>query len=318
MGVLLVLDRHALAAAYQSIVASEQQAILKWLIHLVESKLIRLYYYDSSLPNKEDGCLLDLANWAYSYPLALFSLAELERLEGNNESFQTYRDKADGFLTEAMLRFPSVIPLLLQNLEIDTSGRSFQRDWVGVLDFAESRARHLKRQWQADCDDVVNLSATLQTMERINKIFVLNPSKQWVEENAIQWFFHRLQALSTSDSELPHKQPSSPSIMRYSNVKLSDFEARHELLPEDANIIDPNVVAQVMAPMQPGRQRFLRRQQQQQRDIGALNGANGAHQPPALLGPPRNAIDLDWPMAEVFWRAFLPWNYVEGLPPPRR
>jgi Transcriptional repressor TCF25 len=317
MGVLLVLDRLALAVAYQAIEVSEQRANLKWLVDLVESKVIRLYYQDSSLSDKEAGCILDLSNWAYSYPLALFSLAQLERLEGNDDAFNAYKEKADTFLKEAMLRFPSVIPLLLQNLEVDTSGRSFQRDWVKVLDFAESRARTLKRQWQDKCDDIVNLSATLQTMERVGKIFVLNPSRQWVDEDTLQWFFDRLQALSNLDCQLPNKQPPSSSVMRYANIKVSDFQARNELLPEDANIIDPNVVAQVMAPMQPGRQRFLRRQQQQ--NMGqVLNAALHQPAPPALFGPPRNAIDLDWPMAEVFWRSFLPWNYIEGLPPPRR
>lgn len=314
-----MLDRQALAVAYQAIEVSEQRASLQWLVDLVESKVIRLYYQDSSLPDKTEGGLLDLCNWAYSYPLALFSLAQLERLDGNDDSFRTYSEKADHFLDEAMLRFPSVIPLLLQNLEVDTTGRSFQRDWVKVLDFAESRSRSLKKQWQASCEDVVNLSATLQTMERVSKIFVLNPSKQWVDEDTLQWFFDHLQALSNLDGELASKLPSSPSIMRYANVKVSDFQARNELLPEDANIIDPNVVAEVMAPMQPGRQRFLRRQQLQ--NMGHdLNVANAALQqpPPAMFGPPRNAIDLDWPMAEVFWRSFLPWNYVEGLPPPPR
>lgn len=104
--------------------------------------------------------------------------------------------------------------------------------------------------------------------------------------------------------------------MRYADAKVTDFEARNELLPADVNILDPNVVAGVMAPMQAGRQRFLRRRQQQ--DMAGLEGGNGRRQHPAVFGPPRNAIDLDWPMAEVFWRSFLPWNYIDGLPPPPR
>lgn len=314
MGVLLILDRQALAVAYQAIDTSEQTAILKWLVNLVESNLIRLYYKDPSLPEDEVGSLLDLSNWAYSYPLALFLLAELERLDGHDEEANTLSEKSDALLKEAMLRYPSVIPLLLQNLEIDTSGRSFQRDWVKVLDFAESRARSLKRSWQTNSDDTVNLSATMQTMDRVAKIFTTNPSKHWATEDVIQWFFDTLQGLATTEEELPHKAPSSPCIMRYANMKVSDFEARNELLPADANIMDPNVVAGVMAPMQAGRHRFLRHQQPQ--NIGALDGA--ARQQPAMFGPPRNAIDMDWPMAEVFWRSFLPWNYVDGLPPPPR
>jgi hypothetical protein len=35
-------------------------------------------------------------------------------------------------------------------------------------------------------------------------------------------------------------------------------------------------------------------------------------------GPPTGIVDPDWPIAEVFWRSLLPWNHVEGVPPPRR
>ena len=39
---------------------------------------------------------------------------------------------------------------------------------------------------------------------------------------------------------------------------------------------------------------------------------------PILGGPPTGLVDPDLPLVEVFWRSFLPWNHVEGVPPPNR
>lgn len=285
--------------------ACNQTAVDQWLVQLVESETIRVWYRDDE--RIYSGDLLSMPNWMYSYALAVFRLQQ----EDENE---VMRAKADHALQQALQQFPCIVGLLLQQNEVDTTGRSFRRDWITVLDYATDREAKQQYHWSATKGvDTVEMSATLQSVDTIVKIFVKQNARLWGSDDVLQWVYDNLAAVQASDAALT--DPPSPALMRYAAAIPADYDNAIPQLPPDANIIDPNLLAHAMA-VDPNRRRFLRRQrpddQQGEHD-------EGFHlQEHVLGGPPTGVVDPDWPMAEVFWRSFLPWNHVEGVPPPRR
>jgi hypothetical protein len=113
-------------------------------------------------------------------------------------------------------------------------------------------------------------------------------------------------------------------MLRYASCDPSDYENKIQMLPPDMNVIDPGLIVHAME-VNTNRPRLIRRMPRGGGGAAAAAAAlqeHGANGLPAnrqrLLGPPTQVVDPDWPMAEVFWRSFLPWNRVEGLPPARR
>lgn len=326
MNVLLALDYHAIAMSRGGSF-TDKKSILRWMISLVDSDLIQIWYRDTATYKCS---LLDLPNWAYSYALALFQLHksfEFALVDDDVDPADIKR-RANAAIQQAMSRFPSVVGHLLHGLEVDTTGRSFQRDWVTVLDVATARSRELVRDWHTASKDTVVLSATLQTCDLVTKIFVQQNAKLWGDDEVLQFMYENLKELQSLDgADIP--LPPCPAIMRYAGADPADYDNKIQTLPPDANIINPGLVARAMI-VNPNLPRLLRNQMQQQRGGGrgfdenhdrgdVMVDANGNRMIQRhFFGPPTQIVDPDWPMVEVFWRSFLPWNHVEGIPPPRR
>lgn len=309
---LLSLDSQALAVALGSNLP-EQKKTLEWFVALVESPAIELCYEEDD--TKYRGKLRDLPNIAYSYALALFILARAASLVVDESSQATnLRELSNAALQEAITRFPTIVPQLLEKLEVDTTGRSFQRDWLTVMDYASDRCETVNNAWFAEAPDYFLMTRLAQSIEKISTIFVMQSAAHWSDEHVLQWLFDNLQILSSSGADAIVELPSF-ALLRYTGVKTSWYNTRIDLLPEDANLLDPNIVAHAMA-VQPGRPRFLRNQHVFDQQLNAAAANNGR---PRFLGPPTQVVDPDWPLVEVFWRSFLPWNRVEGVPSaPRR
>lgn len=323
MNVLIALDYHALTTAF-GCNATDQMTLLRWIIDVVDSDAIQIWYREEKSYQCE---LRTLPNWAYSYALALFQLhrlLDLTAYEDTSES-EDAKLKADRAIQMALNRFPNVVGQLLSRLEVDTTGRSFRRDWVSVLDVAASRSRQLSRHWHADCDNAVVLSATLQTCELVTKIFVHQSAKLWSEEEVLQWLYDNLTTLQSKSGADERPPPPNPAVMRYAGVDPADYDNKVQMLPEDANIVNPVFLEHAMI-MHPNLPRFVRRQARRQgqgdeladHDRNDLDANGNRLDRGRFLGPPTQIVNPDWPMLEVFWRSILPWNRVEGIPPPRR
>jgi hypothetical protein len=316
MGVLLAIDHYALAC--------NSSHLDQWLVNLVESDVIHIRYRDIRTFKTYYCGLLELPNWAFSYALALF------RLQSENPS-EDAKAKANEAIQTAISKHPSMVGLLLQDNQVDTNGRSFRRDWISVLDFASDRAKQLRNKWwSSDAVDTIILTATLQACDLIIKITVLQNGKIWGNDEVLQWLFDNLKQVQSSKPELPTFP--SPAMLRYASCDPSDYEKKIQLLPPDMNVIDPGLLVHAME-VNTNRPRLVRRMprgggvaigggggggaamQMQEHDI---DGAPAAAIRQRLMGPPTQVVDPDWPMAEVFWRSFLPWNRVEGMPPARR
>jgi hypothetical protein len=246
-----------------------------------------------------------MPNWAYSYALALYRLSQVDDSD--------MQDKANAALKQAIHQFPDAVGRLLQALEVDTAGRSFRRDWVTVLDFAAERSKLSRRQFASTCDDSPeDVAPTLKACDVLIKIYAEQASKQWADDDVLQWVYDTLSEIAQEEAPadlcVPHR-----AIMRYADCNPSDFENRVQLFPQDANILDAGMVAHAMV-VNPNRPRFLRNMPRGMDGAAAQRQAQAA----GLAGPPTQMIDPDWPVLEVFWRSFLPWNHVEGVPPPPR
>jgi hypothetical protein len=332
MNVLLAIDYHTIMVG-RGYGYMNQIHLLEWLIQLVDIEVIPIWYRygDKSSPTTYQCNILDLPNWAYSYALALFDMHKaMQCIDSDDDDIQIrveeIKAKADIAIQGAMRRFPSVVGCILHKLEIDTTGRSFQRDWVTVLDQAAINARELIRHWHATTTDSSILSSTIRTTDVITKIFVEQSAKLYEQDDVLQWIYDNLVVIQTNVStttDVPIPPPPSAAIMRYANVDPADYTNKIQTLPPDANIIDNGLLAHAMT-MDPRRPRYLRRNNRRdgrddQDDILFDELGNPfLPQQASYFGPPTEAIDPDWPMTEVFLRSILPWTYVEGLPPPRR
>ena len=299
MGVLLAIDHYALA--------SNLELYDQWLVNFVENEAIRIRYRDNDTMTSYDCKLLDLPNWAFSYALACF------RLRDANNHTEDVDSKANRAIRDAMNRFPRVVGLLLEKNEVDTTGRSFCRDWITVLNYSTDREKRLRNEWYGSGSgiDTIALSATLQSCDLIIGIFVKQNAKLWGDSEVLQWVYGNMEQLKTVDFQNPG--PPSPALMRYAGCVPSDYDNKFEQLPQDANLVDPGLIAQAMV-VDPNRPRFLRGIDRGAQ-VGAHRIADGmaVPRPAAILGRPVHVVNPDWPLIEVFWRSFLPWNTVEGV-----
>lgn len=308
-GVLLSIDYHALAS---NAVSSD-----RWLVDLIDSGVVLLWYReDSALDKLLNADLRNLPNMAYSYALALF------RLHSDSPSEESF-EKANHAIQAAMSQFPEIVGLLLQRNEVDISGRSFRRDWITVLDLASERSRSLRNEWLSTVNDgAIVVAATLQACDLITKIFVETSAKLWSDDGVQQWVFDNMKMLYSRRLDfLEVPESLSPALIRYISCDPSDYESHLPLLPQDANVVDVNLIALAM-DINPNLPRLLRRMPPMDNGAGQLEGHRlhdgfSAAQP-LLGGPPSQMIDPDWPIVEVFWRSFLPWTHVDGVIPPRR
>jgi len=313
-GVLLNLDHFALSTASSS---SD-----RWLVNLVESDRVRIRYRDSDfdsdgdniearLPIKAYECgLLEMPNWAYSYSLALFRLSGDEP---DDDGVEEAKRKADAAIIEAMKKFPSVVGLLLQENDVETSGRSFRRDWIPVLDYASSRAMRQQNSWQdAGSTNPVLTAATLQAVDLIVQIFARQNARLWSDERTLQWMHDTLKELQGTDPD-GVADPPSPALIRYVSSDTAQYDNKIPQLPQDVNILDPNLIQQAMV-VDPNRGRFLRGNNNNNArglagwvgggDRNIWQGEDGAMWMPdlvprGLLGPPTHTVNPDWPLLEV-------------------
>lgn len=212
---------------------------------------------------------------------------------------------------------------ILERNEINVNGRSFQTDWPSVLTFVDilvSQSQHVLS--DAAKSDPVIRACTSQACETMVRIFVQQNYKLWSSVSVLKWVYDNLQHLKESNvgKEDTLAVPLSPAIMRYARCDPSDYEDKVQTMPVDANPLDRNAVALALV-VDVNRPRLLQRMprggdadrfgQQPEIAFGAGNGF-------MIAGPPTQNIDPDLPLLEVFWRSALPWNHVEGVPPPAR
>jgi len=329
MGVLLVLDYYALATMN---IDNTQ-----FIIDLVESdEAIHISWnpttekYDDDKEEEEKGekqqyiCpLVDMPNWAYSYALALrrMSQEEIDDNDGDylgddveDEDLKNKLDRqADIALQEALRKYPSVLPLLLEQNKIDTKGRSCLLDWPSILDHYNTSIamvspsekfiigifvkRHF-RLWKPD--DVVSWlyrNAVIVAKENdANGIASLKkndastaPEESGIasatasveDDNAMMGISKNI-SLSSSSSQEQHQQVAmgnKEALNRYLRCNADDFTSdTFQMLPAGANPLDPRLVVPALEANHPGmggRRRMIQQQQVRQQQLQA--GGGGMH-----------------------------------------
>jgi hypothetical protein len=269
---------------------------------------ITLHYRDESSREEYCGDLLELPNWAYSYALTLYRLSQA------NQDGAT--DKCDEALQSAIRKFPAIVEELLIKNEVDVTGRSMRSDWPTVL-------RHLRTYChnpvESENYNPITQHAARQASDLITKLFVQRSHALWNRDDILTWLYRNCTSLFSGENVARlSRVPLSPSLIRYARCDPADYEDRFQTLPMDANPLDPGLLAPALA-VDPNRRRFLRRPDmpaphEEEADLGLFPGQRGV----AIGGPPTHLIDPDSPMLEVLWRSMLPWNHVDGVPPPRR
>lgn len=300
-GVLLVMDCYALSTM--------QKEHDMFLIKMVESDKIQLYYENKESGNAV-GKLLDLPNWAYSYALALY---RLEKPNGSQSSFVGKTTSTEA-LVSAIQTFPAIVEQLLIKTDQDVFGRSMETNWPTLLNSLRSMDSHPND--NSNYDAVV-YNASKYACDLVSKIFVERNCTLWAGNEVLKWL-HNAAVEAIARGEKQALCPS-PALQRYSSIDPQIFDTRERLLPDEANPLDPALLEMCLVVDQ-NRRRFLRRGdrvgQPNPLDLlenPARNHADGL----ALGGRAVQQIDPDSPMLEVFLQSMLPWNHVEGLPPPR-
>lgn len=294
VNVLLCLDYFALANGTS---LSDQ-----WLVDFAESESTHIFHRENVQSEISKTSILSLPNWKYSYALALFRLSQEGRVERRN---------ADDALLDAINMFPSIVPLILQANAIDVSGRSFRNDWASIIDFFPRRSAAQRNEWLSSGSTVLS-SAIIQVVDSIIDLFVQMNALIWSGEDTLGWMYDVAVRAKQQNASIGSLWPEA--LLRYGDFDKSSFEKSFPFLPPDANVVDPALLAQAMV-VDTNRPRLLRRMHNRDIDVQLLGGIQGA---PMLFGPPTGLLDPDWPIAELFWRSFLPWNRVMGVPPPRR
>ena len=224
------------------------------------------------------------------------------------------KQKAKDAIQVAMSTFPSVIEELLKANEVDLVGRSFQTDWPSALEYTRRRSKDASHSWT----EPTVTSETVQAYELIVKIFVQQNAKLWKSQDAQRWVCESLMELkSTADSSTDTVPPLSTAIRRYGLSDLSDYEDKFQTMPPEANPLDPGLIPHALA-VDPNRRRLFQQRMPRGEQFELENDMDGQPHAAIFAGPPTQAIDPDWPILEVLWRSALPWNYVDGVPPPRR
>jgi hypothetical protein len=271
-----------------------------------------LNYKDDSSGKEYCGELVELPNWAYSYALALYRIS---KSTDDNDLLV----KSDEALQSAIRKFPALVEQLLINNEVDTTGRSMRSDWPTSLSDLRAYARNAV---DSVGYDPITQHAASQASNLITMIFVQRSHTLWRSDDIIMWLYKNCVGLCSKSDDVHeiHRPQLSPALIRYARCDASDYEDRFQTLPQDANPLDPGLLAPALV-VDPNRRRFLRRA-----DMPAAAMAQGEDDGPNIFqggglmigGPPTNVIDPDDPLVEVLWRSMLPWNTVDGVPPPRR
>lgn len=266
-------------------------------------------YKDDSSGKEYHDDLLELPNWAYSYALALYRLSQ----QSEDDDLSVKCDRA---LESAIQKFPAIVEQLLIKNDINTTGRSMRTDWPTAL--AGLRA-HASKPVDAENYDPITQHAASQACDLISKIVVQRSHSLWSSDDVLFWLYKNCTNVVSKSESVDHRPQLSPTLIRYARVDPADYEDRFQTLPQDANPLDPGLLAPALA-VDPNRRRFMRMPQVGRgQDDGAealLRQQGGAGL--VIGGPPTNVIDPDDPLVEVLWRSMLPWNTVEGVPPPRR
>jgi Transcriptional repressor TCF25 len=258
--------------------------------------------------------LIDLPNWGFSYALALFRVHESNPTE-------EAKKKADDAIQLALCRFPSVVGQILEKNEINVRSRSFQTDWPSVIGFVDILVRNAQNTLSdAAKSDPVIRACTTQAYETIVRIFVHQNFKLWSSGSVLNWVYDNLEILK--DKYVGENESLavslSPAFMRFARCDPADYDDKFQTMPVDANPLDRNIVAHALI-VDVNRPRLLQRMPRGGADVFdepeiAFGAGNGL----VIGGPPTREIDPDLPLLEVFWRSALPWNRVEGVPPPAR
>ena len=293
--VLAVLDSYALCC--------RSETVYRWMIDLVESDTVKIMTRNTDELSEPLACgLCDMPNWKYSYALALY------HVNGTDQ-------RTTVALQNAIRLFPSVLGLLLETVEVDTTGRSLLRDWMAVLDKLTDRHMHLRNSHLGGTEDGVARMSAVQACDNIIKTFVKLSGKVWGGDDVLQLLYDNALEVVNS-TELEESLPLlHPAVMRYARLRSSAYETRIQQLPQEANFLDPGLVAQAMV-IEPNRPRLLRRLQAGgQRGLDQLMRNDGARRRlgNVFAGGSMTLIDPDLPLLELFWRSFIPWNHVEGV-----
>jgi Transcriptional repressor TCF25 len=307
MSVLVLLDFFALS--------TKTTAHDMFVINLVEKAKIALHYRDEE--SKEFvGKLTDMPNWAFSYALALY---RVEQQSLGEETIGTDSMASKDALVAAIRRYPNIVEEMLRKNDISTTGRSTHLDWPPVLQKLNNMA--LPPSHQLGYDPIIYY-ATKSAGDVIATIFVQRSFKLWGDHGVQKWLYMAaVEAISADPND--DDRLISPALQRYARIDKADFEGRFQLLPAEANPLDPGLLA-ISLVVDTNRRRFLRRGGDRggQRNIDPLeaveNRARAGMQGIVIGGPPVHDIDPDSPILEVLWQSMLPWNRVQGVPPPRR
>jgi hypothetical protein len=307
MFVLVVLDSLALTV--------QDPKLDRWIVELVQNNPIPLFYLHED-GTEYVGNLTDMPNWAFSYALAL------HRIEISNDKctfISNETESAKVALMSAIRRFPSIVEELLRKNDVPTTGRSTYRDWPPVLD----ALKQLSRRRPTISYDPIQYHATRSVCDKLSKLYVQRSCHLWGNSNhdgqsLITWLYDASHEVATTAMDIT-VAPFSPCVLRYWKVDETEFSNRFQLLPPEANPLDPTILGLAL-DVQPNRPRWIRRghagQNPHWEDAAAARA--GVHQDGLLLfgGPPHQNIDPDLPMLQVFWQIMLPWNRIEGIHPP--
>jgi len=276
---------------------------------LTTAEQISLNYKDDSSGKEYRGDLLELPNWAYSYALALHRLSQ----SADDDDISNRCDEA---LQSAIRKFPAVVEALLIKNEVDTTGRSMRTDWPTTL---HDLCTYGSNPVESENYDPIIQHAASQASELITRIFVQRSHSLWSGGDVLVWLYKNCTSLFSESDDVKSlgRLQLCPALIRYARCDPSDYEDRFQTLPQDANPLDPGLLAPALV-VDPNRRRFLRRADAahaQVQDEGPNIFQGGGF---VIGGPPTNVIDPDDPLVEVLWRSMLPWNTVAGVPPPRR
>lgn len=262
--------------------------------------------------------LTTMPNWSYSYALALYKLSHLSSTDDEEEKLLGFR--ASEALKTAICSYPLIPKLLLEKNNINITGRSLQTDWPSVLsplnELAEDQNTHERFR-------TGSLRELASAKEKIISIFVERNHKLWSGDDVVKWLFGCCKEV-VSDDTIKIEVTNYPiALMRYSTLKLEDFQDSFPHIPDNA--LDPRLVDAAMN-VRPNARRMLRMPNQRGGEVEGFNldeiqGQRAAQQMRTLLGRGRDGmqiIDNDLPFAEIFWRSLMPWNRVDGVPPGRQ
>ena len=336
MGVLVILDYFALAN-----VDTESYRFIK---NLVESGKIVLWHKVKK--DEYQSRLVDMPNWAYSYALALYHLEEQGEIASEEDIVNDndgVRGDVDGdsdengistparmsskmALQDAIRKFPFMVERLLEKNDVNTTtARSFRTDWAITLPALRTKALESKPE-TTDLDELEMRASCTAVIDQITSVYCDRAYKLWSSSVVQTWLYGACRAVveSTNDEIRPVGVAMFPALLRYQRMDPQDYADRFRQLPPEANPLDPGLVAPALA-VDPNRRRLLRggggaagRQAAQQEMLAQFQRQQQQQNGIMIGGPPTHMIDPDSPMLEVFWRSMMPWNHVDGVPPPRR